>query len=259
MNIVLQNVSLSQRLHHVTLRIASGERVGLVGANQSGKTSLFHLLLGRVAPSSGTISLNDKPLTAAASQQAIRMVHADPSAQLVAASVYDELAFDLRTRQQSVAVIDRTVSRWLARCQLTDHARTHPFLLSAGEQQRLAVAAALISEPACLLCDEVTAMLDSYQRRDILQLLNQACQQQTMTLLAVTHRLQHLPDVDRLLVLHRGQLVQDGSFQASLQAIQQHPEWAIDVPLAWQLTRQYPRPNRTAATTTDTSGEQTPC
>ena len=183
-------------------------RIGIVGANGSGKSTLARLLNGLVVPTSGTVRVDglDTRRDGAAVRRRVGFVFTDPDAQIVMPTVAEDVSFSLRRSGLDRAARARRVTEVLERFGLTDHADDAAHLLSGGQKQLLALAAVLVTEPAVLVCDEPTTLLDARNARRVAGLLADLPQQVVL----VTHHLEQLEDFDRVLVVDGGQVVADG-------------------------------------------------
>ncbi len=194
-------------LDQVTVSFAE-HRVGVIGANGSGKSTFARLLNGLIVPDSGQVTVDG--LSTARDGREIRrkvgFVFTDPDAQIVMPTVAEDVAFGLRRSGLPTAEIARRVTEVLARFGLAGFGDRPAHLLSGGEKQLLALCSVLVTEPATVVCDEPTTLLDLRNGRLIGQLLAGLPQR----LVLVTHDLAMLADFDRVLVFDDGRLVADG-------------------------------------------------
>ena len=202
----------------LTLSIAPGTRVALVGANGSGKSTLLRLLDGLVFPDAGEVRFGGVPLTqerfaddefACAFRRGVGLVFQDPDAQLFNPTVFDEVAFGPLQlgwdRTEIAARVTDTIER-LSIPHLRDRV---PQRLSTGEQKRVALASVLDMDPDVLLLDEPTAGLDPRSQSQVIDLLV-GWSGGAKTVVTATHDLGMLEDIaDRCLVLDGGQLAAD--------------------------------------------------
>lgn len=191
----------------VTLCLAE-RRVAVVGANGSGKSTLARLVDALVLPSAGTVRVDglDTVRDGAAVRRRVGFLFTDPDAQVVMPTPAEDVALSLRRTAGSAAERRAAARAWLDRFGLGDHADLPVHVLSAGQRQLLALAAVLATEPAVLVCDEPTTLLDLRWRRVVDQLLD-ALEQQVVL---VTHDLEAAARADRVLVVDQGQVVHDG-------------------------------------------------
>ncbi len=183
-------------------------RVGVIGANGSGKSTFARLLNGLIVPDSGRVTVDG--LSTARDGKEVRrkvgFVFTDPDAQIVMPTVGEDVAFSLRRRGLSRQVTSARVSQVLERFGLAGHSDHPAHLLSGGQKQLLAIASVLVTEPEVLVCDEPTTLLDLRNARMVSELLHGLPQQVVL----VTHDLDRLLNWDRVLVVDRGIVVADG-------------------------------------------------
>lgn len=228
-------ISLQNRILEVSFSSNSGAFIGILGANGSGKTTLLRLLSAELQPDQGTIYYDENTTSGSIRERRfirsqIAIVHADPDAQLVAATVAEEIAFGLRANGTSLAVLQTRVEQALERFNLQEVRDVHPFYLSLGEKHRLNFAARWVLNPAWWFLDEMTSMMDSPTRSELLQEVKGCWREQRCTIVMATHRIEDLRDAQRILVLHEGRLVADAPFATVIAQISTTPEWKIQIP-----------------------------
>jgi len=218
--LALEGVSLAYRgrtvLDAVTLHVAAGEVLGLLGPSASGKTSLVRVLLGFAVPHAGTVRLGDRvvsrdrSLLVAPEDRGLAVVFQD-LALWPHLTVEGNLAFGLDARGAPVAERRQRIAAILGRVGLGGTERRYPGELSGGERQRVAIARALVTEPRALLLDEPLASVDVGLKRELLELLRELLHEHGTTAVHVTHDLRDALEVaDRLAVLEAGRVVQQG-------------------------------------------------
>jgi biotin transport system ATP-binding protein len=202
-------------LRDVDLLLAE-RRIGVVGTNGSGKSTLARLLNGLVVPTTGRVLVDglDTRKDGPAVRRRVGFVFTDPDAQIVMPTVAEDVAFSLRRSGLHRDARARRVTEVLERFGLADHADHAAHLLSGGQKQLLALAAVLVTEPAVLVCDEPTTLLDARNARAVARLLADLPQQVVL----VTHHLEQLDDFDRVLVVDGGRVVADDIPPAALAA-----------------------------------------
>jgi len=158
---------------NIDLNVHSGEVVGILGPNGAGKTSWLRCLAGLLRLDSGSIIRNDivwdDPVShrwIPPEQRGIGMVFQQP-ALFGHLSVRENIAFPMRARGESSLRIQEKVDEIINRFQLEKYGKFRPQQLSGGEQQRVAVARALVGEPDVLLLDEPFSGIDEYTKRTI--------------------------------------------------------------------------------------------
>ena len=197
-----------QVLDNICLRVASGERVGIIGHNGCGKTTLFMTLCGALTPTAGTVRLMDKPVVAGGFNPQIGLLFQNPDNQLFSASVREDIGFGPANMDLQPHQINDRVDAAIALTGLQPLAERPPHHLSGGEKQMVAIAGLLAMKPQIVLYDEPTASLDIRSRRRLIKFM-QGLQQ---TMVIASHDLEFLLEVcDRTLVMYQGKIVADGS------------------------------------------------
>lgn len=183
-------------------------RVGIIGANGSGKSTFARLFNGLVIPRDGEVLVDglSTRTDAAAVRRTVGFVFTDPDAQIVMPTVAEDVAFGLRRRRLGAEDTRRRVFAALSAVGLEIFADHPAHLLSGGQKQLLALCSVLVTEPRVLVCDEPTTLLDLRNTRRVLEILRGLPQQVVL----VTHDLDSVADYDRVLVFDEGALVADG-------------------------------------------------
>jgi biotin transport system ATP-binding protein len=191
-------------------------RIGIVGANGSGKSTFARLLNGLVVPSTGTVLVDglDTGTSVREVRRRVGFVFQDPDAQIVHPTVAEDVAYGLEN--QGVPAPERAVrvAEVLQRYGLAGHADHPAHLLSGGQKQLLAIAGVLVMRPARIVFDEPTTLLDLVNTRRVAQVIEELEQQ----VVVVTHDLDLLDGFDRVLVFDGGRVVADGSPDSSVAA-----------------------------------------
>ena len=225
-DIDIDNVSFAYRddkmvLQNISLSIPARSFVALVGHTGSGKSTLASLLMGYYAPNSGEIRLGGRPLSSLSHQvlrEGIAVVQQDPV--VLADSFFANVTLGREISEQQVWQVLETVQLAEMVRGMSDGLYTHlgeqGNNLSVGQKQLLALARVLVDTPQVLILDEATANIDSGTERAIQQAL--AAVRQHTTLVVIAHRLSTIVDADTIMVLHRGQAVEQGSHQQLLEA-----------------------------------------
>ena len=194
----------------VSFAVLPGEIFAIVGPNGAGKSTLFRLLLGVEHPDSGRILLDGVELRRGerAARQRVTGVFQQPV--LFSGSVRDNVAFGLRGRSRNER--NRAVAAALDWFELSALARADVRTVSGGEARRVALARALVLEPAVLLLDEPTAGLDAAVRTRFLHELERVARSRTRGIIMITHDARDAFGLaDRIAVMHHGQIVQQGT------------------------------------------------
>ena len=201
-------------LINASVHIKSGDFVFLVGPSGAGKTTFIRLILKEINPDSGTIMLAGKDITKTRRRQIpgirqkIGMVFQDFRL-LEKKTVYENVAFAMEVLHKSKKEIRERVPHVLELVDIADKANRYPDELSAGEQQRVGIARALVNKPRVLICDEPTGNLDPVTAMDIMALLEQINIRGT-TVLMVTHAKDIVDKMNkRVVAIDHGRIVRD--------------------------------------------------
>lgn len=202
-----------QVLRDISLTIGE-RRVGIVGANGSGKSTLARLFNGLVLPDAGSVRVRGLDTRRAAKQvrRLVGFVFTDPDRQILMPTVAEDVELSLSRQPLSRAERTAQVARALDRFGLAGHADQPAHLLSGGQKQLLALATVLVTEPAVVVADEPTTLLDLRNAR----MLRKAFAALDTQLVVVTHDLELVEDVDRVIVLNEGRVVADDAPAAAL-------------------------------------------
>ena len=215
-NDVVKSYSVgTQALKGVTMQIEDGDCVFLVGPSGSGKSTIIKLITGELKPTSGSVHVNGYSLERIRKREipylrrTVGVVYQDFRL-IDNMTVYDNVAFAMRVIGAREKEIRERVPYVLELVGLQNKSRRHPTELSGGEQQRLAVARALVNNPSTIIADEPTGNLDPSLALDIMNLLQEINNLGT-TVLVVTHAMELVDRFHkRVIALKDGLVVSDG-------------------------------------------------
>ncbi|MDF2442895.1 MAG: biotin transport system ATP-binding protein [Subtercola sp.] len=185
------------------------QRVAVIGANGSGKSTFARVLGGLVAPSSGTVSVLgvDPQRQAAALRRLVGLVFSNPDAQIIMPTVAEDAAFSLRSEKLPRAVVAERVRQALEEFGLSDLADRAAHDLSGGQKQLLALCGAVIRRPQLMIADEPTAYLDARNSRQIADHLLAPTERR---LVLVTHDLALALRCDVAVLFEGGRMIGSG-------------------------------------------------
>ena len=205
-----------QAVNRVSLRIAPGEVVALVGESGCGKTTLAKLMMGLIAPSEGTVEIGGRPISSLGRMEIARSVQPifqDPYSSLnPRRSVGSSVIQPLRVQK------DPDPGTWRSRAEemmeLVGLPRRlfnlYPGQLSGGQRQRVAIARALVNRPRMVVCDEPTSALDVSVQSQILNLMQDLRSELGLTYLLISHNLAAVEHMaSRVAVMYLGRIVEE--------------------------------------------------
>lgn len=201
-------------VNHANLHVDKGEFVFVVGSSGSGKTTLIKLLMKELDSTSGQMIVSGERLEkmkhrrVAKYRRKLGVVFQDFRL-LPDRNVYENIAFAQKVVEAPNRKIKSRVLAMLSMVGLLDKYKAFPNELSGGEQQRIAIARALVNKPAILLCDEPTGNLDPANSNEIMKILNQVNKQGT-TVLVVTHNMEIVQQMKkRTITMSEGKIISD--------------------------------------------------
>jgi putative ABC transport system ATP-binding protein len=199
-------------LAEVNLVVEQGEFVAVMGPSGSGKSTLLHLLGGLDAPTEGEVTLAGHHLSLMKDSEAtvLRRRQVGFVFQffnlMPTLSAEENIALPLQIDGRKVPDYQQRIDELLALVGLVERRHHRPDQLSGGEQQRVAVARALVTEPAIVLADEPTGNLDSQAGDEVLRLLRRAHDERGQTIVLVTHDPQAASYAERIVFLKDGRI-----------------------------------------------------
>jgi len=227
-------------LRGISFTLKAGERVALMGANGSGKTTFVRCLNGLLKPFSGDVLVDGLSVHKDQFLHEIRrrvgMVFQNPDNQIVTTSVLREIAFGLENLGLEPEKMKGQVQEALERFNLEEYRDAPPHLLSGGERQRLALASVWVMKPRYLILDEPTSLLDPRGRREVLRLIKREIEKRHVGVLLVTQYPEEALGFDRLVVMHQGRVLLDGSPEHVFQHVEKLRRTGVGVPVNVELT-----------------------
>ena len=209
---VVKNFDDTVVLKGVSLDIYDNEFVTLLGPSGCGKTTLLRILGGFVDPSSGEVLFNNEDILSLPPYKRDINTVFQKYALFPHLNVYDNVAFGLKLKKMPKDVIDRKVRRMLKLVNLDDYGKRNINEMSGGQQQRIAIARALVNEPTVLLLDEPLAALDLKLRKEMQIELKRIQQEVGITFIFVTHDQEEaLTMSDKIVVMNNGEIQQVGT------------------------------------------------
>ena len=199
-------------LKNVSLKICPGDFVALIGENGAGKTTLTKTFNGLLRPEKGSVFINGLNVaehTTAQLSAHIGYLFQNPLLQVCQNSVEEEISFGLKVKKFPKDNIKNRVQQVLRDFRLEGAASLHPYKLSRGMLQKVALASVLVSDPPILVIDEPTSNMCYEEAREVMDLIDQY-HQKGHTVIMITHNLTLAEEYcRRFIVMHKGRLVLD--------------------------------------------------
>lgn len=222
----------------VSLTVAPGEFVAVIGTNGSGKSTLAKHFNALLLPTEGVCEVagmrTDIRENVWNIRQHVGMVFQNPDNQIVAAVVEEDVAFGPENLGVPPAEIRVRVDTALERVGMSAFAKQGPHLLSGGQKQRIAIAGILAMQSDCIVLDEPTAMLDPSGRTEVMKTLLQL-HEEGITIVLITHFMEEAVRADRVVVMNKGELQMDGTPRQIFSHVAELLSMGLDVPVAAEI------------------------
>lgn len=227
----------TKALDNVSFQIKEGEWVAIVGHNGSGKSTLAKLLNGLYFTKEGSIRIGDIIIseeTVWDARKRVGMVFQNPDNQFVGTTVKDDVAFGLENNAIPREEMHKRVEASLEKVNMLSFLDQEPHHLSGGQKQRVAIAGVIALKPSIIVLDEATSMLDPQGRQEVLDLIKEL-KQENMTVISITHDLDEAARADRIIIMNKGQVYQEGKPSEIFQLEKELIEIGLDIPFAIRL------------------------
>lgn len=206
---ITKNFGEGDVLRDISLDVARGEFVTLLGASGCGKTTTLRIISGLETPDEGTVLLDGKDVTALPPERRPVNTVFQSYALFPHMNVEKNVAYGLRVRGMDKASIAKRVREMLELVQMEDYAKRMPSQLSGGQRQRIAIARAILKNPKILILDEATSALDTESEKIVQDALDKLMVGRTSFVIA--HRLSTIKNADQILVLNHGVIEESGT------------------------------------------------
>lgn len=227
-------------LRDVNLRIEDGEIFGIIGLSGAGKSTLVRCINLLERPTSGTVRIDGRDMTQLSrrdllkARQDIGMIFQSFNL-LEQRTVLRNICFPLEIAGVKRDEAQARAAELLELVGLSDRAKNYPSQLSGGQKQRVAIAGVLAMDPAILILDEATAMLDPRGRAGLMRVVREL-HERGMTVVMITHFMEEAACADRVVVLDGGQVRMDGAPQEVLVRADELRTLSLEVPFACRLS-----------------------
>lgn len=209
---LVKSYGTKRALDGLSFELKEGEFTALLGPNGAGKSTLFQLLTGLFVPDSGSILINGTPLRESPSKALAQMgVVFQQQALDLDLSVERNLLFQAALHGMNASAAKPRITELLNEFGLSKEAATPTRALSGGTRRKVELMRALLHKPQLLLADEATVGLDPASRNEMMQRVKALCATQSAAVLWATHLVHEAESADRVLVLHQGKLISEGT------------------------------------------------
>jgi energy-coupling factor transporter ATPase len=227
-------------LRDVNLRIDAGETVAIIGHNGSGKSTLAKMFAAILKPSSGNVQIDGLRTDAGGEdiwtiRQRVGIVFQNPDDQLVANTVIDDIAFGPENLCLPRFEIEERTQEAMALLALEQYAQMAISELSVGQKQSVAIAGVLAMRPRYLLLDEPTTMISGQTARRLLEMIQRLAEEQNIAVIHITHFMQEASAFKRVIVMHEGRILMDGTPAEVFARTDQLRGAGLDVPMITSL------------------------
>ena len=229
----------------LSLNIREGSFVAVLGRNGCGKSTLAKHMNAILLPEGGSVRVFGMDTSSEELlniRRTVGMVFQNPDNQMVANVVEEDVAFAPENLGVPPEEIRRRVDAALAAVGMSEYREHAPHLLSGGQKQRVAIAGVIAMQPRCIVLDEPTAMLDPQGRAEVLDTIETLNREKGITVVLITHHMTEAVRADRVIVLHEGGVLADGTPKEVFPQVELLQDAGLDVPattrLLYELNRQ---------------------
>ncbi len=226
----------------VNLDVKQGEFVAILGHNGSGKSTLAKHMNAILLPDEGTMWIDGHDTKDMESLWKIRqsagMVFQNPDNQIIGTVVEEDVGFGPENLGVPTEKIWTRVEESLKSVGMLSYRKHSPNKLSGGQKQRVAIAGVIAMRPKCIVLDEPTAMLDPIGRKEVIQAIKRLKEEEGITVILITHYMEEVVDADKVIVMHKGRIVLQGTPKEVFSQVEQLEEYRLDVPQVTLLAHQ---------------------
>lgn len=208
-------IEIVRAIDGVTETIQKGSFIAILGANGSGKSTFAKHLNALLMPTEGTVWVDgmdtaDEKNTLSLRQH-VGMVFQNPDNQIIGTLVEEDVAFGPENIGIETAQIWNRVAKSLKLTDMDAFRYSSPNRLSGGQKQKVAIAGILAMEPACIILDEATSMLDPKGRREVLEAVTELNQKEHITIILITHYMEEAFYAEHVFIMNQGKMVLSGT------------------------------------------------
>ncbi len=219
---------------NLDLSFEQGRFTAIIGPNGCGKSTLAKHFNAVLLPTGGKVYVMgmdsaDEDLLLEI-RRTVGMVFQNPDNQIVSNVVEEDVAFAPENLGVPTPEIRRRVDEALRAVGMYEYREHAPHLLSGGQKQRVAIAGVLAMQPKCIVLDEPTAMLDPRGREEVISTITRLNREQGITVILITHHMSEAVGADRVIVMHEGGILADGTPGEVFSQVELLRSAGLDVP-----------------------------
>jgi len=236
---------ITTAVDHVSMDIAQGEFIAILGHNGSGKSTLAKHINAILNPTEGTVWVDGMDTAEEEKVWDIRqtagMVFQNPDNQIIGQVVEEDVGFGPENMGVPTKEIWERVEESLRAVGMYEFRKHSPNKLSGGQKQRVSIAGVLAMHPKCIVLDEPTAMLDPKGRKEVIRAVRALNDVENVTVILITHYMEEIVHADRVFVMSEGKVVMEGTPREIFSRVEELKELRLDVPqvtlLAYELQK----------------------
>ncbi len=236
---------ITTAVDHVSLDIAPGQFIAILGHNGSGKSTLAKHINAILNPTEGTVWVDGMDTTDESNIWEIRqragMVFQNPDNQIIGQVVEEDVGFGPENMGIPTREIWERVEESLRAVGMYEFRKASPNKLSGGQKQRVSIAGVLAMHPKCIVLDEPTAMLDPNGRKEVIRAVRGLNDVEGVTVILITHYMEEIIHADKVFVMDKGKVAMEGTPREIFSQVERLKELRLDVPqvtlLAYELQK----------------------
>ena len=236
---------ITTAVDHVSLDIAQGQFIAILGHNGSGKSTLAKHINAILTPAEGTVWVDGMDTSEENKVWEIRqttgMVFQNPDNQIIGQVVEEDVGFGPENMGVPTKEIWERVEESLKAVGMYAYRKYSPNKLSGGQKQRVSIAGVFAMHPKCIVLDEPTAMLDPNGRKEVIRAVRGLNQVEGVTVILITHYMEEIIHADKVFVMDNGGIAMEGTPKQIFSQVEKLKELRLDVPqvtlLAYELQK----------------------
>lgn len=233
---------ITTAVDNVSINIAQGDFVAILGHNGSGKSTFAKHLNAILYPTEGTVLVDGKDTNDQDNlwdiRQSAGMVFQNPDNQIIGTVVEEDVGFGPENLGVPTNEIWERVAESLKAVNMYEFRKKSPNKLSGGQKQRVSIAGVLAMHPKCIILDEPTAMLDPKGRSEVVRAIRALNDVEKITIILITHNMEETIYADEIFVMDKGKIAMQGTPREVFSRVEKLKELRLDVPQVTLLSHE---------------------